>query len=70
MSAWQWQLWLSPRPTKRSVTAEDTTIQSADGSILYEFLELEKDGELVQCVQETHFIKYESVKGGKSGPPL
>ncbi|KAK9899540.1 hypothetical protein P389DRAFT_207207 [Cystobasidium minutum MCA 4210] len=65
-----WQLWLSPRPAKRSNTADSKTIEAPHGSILYEFLEFEKDGELVQGVRETHVIVHDSVRKGKSGPPL
>lgn len=65
-----WQLWLSPRPARRTHTADKAIIQAPHGSIRYEFLQVEKDGELVEAVQETHYIAHENVKQGKSGPPL
>jgi len=65
-----WQLWLSPRPARRNHTADKAVIEAPHGSIRYEFLQLEKDGELVDAVQETHFISHASVRQGKSGPPL
>lgn len=69
MEASRWQHALSARP-RRSNTANSPSIEGAGGAILYEFMQLEKDGELLHVVQETHRIAYESVRQGKTGPPL
>lgn len=68
MSAWQ--LWLSPRPARRTHTADKAVVYAPHNSVRYEFLQIEKDGEMVEAVQETHYIAHQHVKQGKSGPPL
>ncbi|KAK4238364.1 hypothetical protein C8A03DRAFT_43878 [Achaetomium macrosporum] len=62
-----WQLWLSPRPLRRTETPVEPRMLSADDASLYEFL-YEADGRLV--VKETHYASNKQVLQGASGPPL
>lgn len=62
-----WQLWLSPRPTRRTNTAAQPAVRTAGDIIRYNFTE-EDDGRHV--VKETHFIRKQAVRNGNSGPPL
>ncbi|RYP45557.1 hypothetical protein DL768_008106 [Monosporascus sp. mg162] len=66
-SVWVWQLWLSPRPKRRTNIASQSTFTTAGGAAVYEFL-IEDDGSW--GVGETHFIDNPIVKAGLSGPPL
>ncbi|KAK9415300.1 hypothetical protein SUNI508_02148 [Seiridium unicorne] len=62
-----WQLWLSPRPTRRSNTAIQPKVLTAGDIILYEF-HMEDDSR--RTVQETHYMNKKAVRDGLSGPPL
>ncbi|KAK8070919.1 hypothetical protein PG997_011122 [Apiospora hydei] len=64
---WGWQLWLSPRPTRRTRTPAEPRMLSVDDAALYEF-NYEDGGRLF--VRETHYADNPSVKAGLSGPPL
>ena len=61
------QLWLSPRPVRRTNTAGKAQLMSAGDAALFEFLRAE-DGKWF--VRETHYIDNPIVKAGLSGPPL
>ena len=61
------QHWLSARPVRTNVAAQETA-HSAGEAILYEFLRSQDDGRAI--VQETHYISNPTVKAGLSGPPL
>ncbi|KAF2177778.1 hypothetical protein K469DRAFT_719540 [Zopfia rhizophila CBS 207.26] len=61
------QLWLSPRPVRRTNIADKAQILSAGDAALFEFLTAE-DGRWF--VRETHYIDNPLVKAGLSGPPL
>lgn len=63
---YNWQLWLSPRPTQRTKTVQDASVLAAQNSILYEF-PVHKGH---RAVRETHYLREKSVREGKSGPPL
>lgn len=62
-----WQLWLSPRPEKRTVNTSETTFVTAGNAALYEPI-AEPDG--LWYLKETHYIDNPIVTAGKSGPPL
>ncbi|GAP88224.1 hypothetical protein SAMD00023353_3000140 [Rosellinia necatrix] len=62
-----WQLWLSPRPLRRSITATETSFTATGGAARYDILP-EADGRW--GVRETHYIENPRVKTGQSGPPL
>lgn len=62
-----WQLWLSPRPLRRTRTPSAPRMLSPHDAALYEFL-YEKDGRFV--VKETHYANNQAVRAGISGPPL
>ncbi|PHH80588.1 hypothetical protein CDD80_847 [Ophiocordyceps camponoti-rufipedis] len=62
-----WQLWLSPRPTRRTSTTSETSLLAAHDAALFEFL-TDEDGRWV--VQETHYMNNKVVRDGLSGPPL
>ncbi|RDA93289.1 hypothetical protein CP533_2046 [Ophiocordyceps camponoti-saundersi (nom. inval.)] len=64
---WAWQLWLSPRPLRRTTATSNHSLLAAHDAALFEFLE-DQHGRWV--VQETHYIKNKVVKDGLSGPPL
>jgi len=61
------QLWLSPRPQRRSETPAEPQMLSWNDSALYEYL-YEDDGRFV--VRETHYASNKQVRDGVSGPPL
>lgn len=61
-----WQRWLSPRPTQRSKTVQDASVIAHEGAIVYEF-PVHKGH---RAVQETHYLREQSVREGRSGPPL
>ncbi|CVK95987.1 uncharacterized protein FMAN_13907 [Fusarium mangiferae] len=62
-----WQLWLSPRPMRRTETPSEPRMLSQNGAALFEF-HYEGDGRLV--VRETHHAENKLVQDGRSGPPL
>ncbi|KAK6957467.1 hypothetical protein Daesc_000253 [Daldinia eschscholtzii] len=62
-----WQLWLSPRPLKRTDTPLESRMLSPNDAALYEFL-YDDDGRFV--VKETHYAENKAVRDGLSGPPL
>ncbi|KAG9496325.1 hypothetical protein J7337_012911 [Fusarium musae] len=62
-----WQLWLSPRPARRTETPSEPRMLSQNGAALFEF-QYERDGRLV--VRETHYAENKLVQNGRSGPPL
>ncbi|RYP55562.1 hypothetical protein DL769_010119 [Monosporascus sp. CRB-8-3] len=63
---WGWQLWLSPRPLRRTPTSSEPHILGAHDAVLFEFLE--EDGRMV--IKETHYADKKIVRDGLSGPPL
>jgi hypothetical protein len=63
---WQWQLWLSPRPLRRTDTSREPSILAANDSALFEFKK--EDGRWV--VIENHCISNPIVRKGLSGPQL
>ncbi|KAI5854498.1 hypothetical protein GGS23DRAFT_474725 [Durotheca rogersii] len=65
--AWGWQLWLSPRPSRRTPTPCEPRVLSPNDAALYEFL-YEDDRRFV--VKETHYAENQAVQDGLSGPPL
>ncbi|KAH7323180.1 hypothetical protein B0I35DRAFT_194131 [Stachybotrys elegans] len=65
--AWQWQLWLSPRPLHRTPNTKLKSFMSAGNMARFDILD-EPDGSWT--VQETHFIDNPHVRAGRSGPPL
>ncbi|KAF3763872.1 hypothetical protein M406DRAFT_323355 [Cryphonectria parasitica EP155] len=64
--AYNWQLWLSARPTQRTKSVQNATVPSAGDAILYEFPV--HNG--LRAVRETHYLSNKTVRDGKSGPPL
>ncbi|KAI1377705.1 hypothetical protein F4677DRAFT_415280 [Hypoxylon crocopeplum] len=62
-----WQLWLSPRPLRRTVFPSERHILSAHNAALFEFLEHD-DGRTF--IRETHYVDNKVVRDGLSGPPL
>jgi hypothetical protein len=64
---WAWQVWLSPRPSKRTRTSSEPAVLAAYDAALFEFLQ-ESDGRWV--VRETHYIDNKLVTDGLSGPFL
>lgn len=62
-----WQLWLSPRPVRRTETPADARMLAPQDVALFEFI-YEDDGRLV--VKETHYADNKVVREGRSGPPL
>ncbi|ORY71070.1 uncharacterized protein BCR38DRAFT_415851 [Pseudomassariella vexata] len=64
---WAWQLWLSPRPPHRSITATQSSFTATGNSARYDVLTV-PDG--LWGVRETHYIDNPRVKAGESGPPL
>ncbi|KAI1192843.1 hypothetical protein F5X97DRAFT_339692 [Nemania serpens] len=64
---WRWQLWLSPRPLRRSNISSPSTFTTAHNAALYEFLD---EGRGRWGVRETHYIDNPLVRAGLSGPPL
>ncbi|KAG4217914.1 hypothetical protein PC116_g33606 [Phytophthora cactorum] len=62
-----WQLWLSPRPLRRTDTPLESRMLSPNDAALYEFL-YDDDGRFV--VKETHYAENKAVRDGLSGPPL
>ncbi|KAI1119039.1 hypothetical protein F5Y14DRAFT_396263 [Nemania sp. NC0429] len=62
-----WQLWLSPRPLRRTETPAEGRVLSPFGAALYEFFTRE-DGHMI--VKETHYANNKVVQNGQSGPPL
>ncbi|KAI1426167.1 hypothetical protein F5Y12DRAFT_794628 [Xylaria sp. FL1777] len=62
-----WQLWLSPRPVRRTETPVEPRMLSPADAALYEFIAHE-DGRFL--VKETHFADNKLVRNGLSGPPL
>lgn len=63
---YNWQLWLSPRPTQRTKSVQEASVFDAEGSILYEFPQYKGH----RAVRETHYLSSKTVRDGKSGPPL
>ncbi|KAI1356620.1 hypothetical protein F5Y01DRAFT_267882 [Xylaria sp. FL0043] len=63
----RWQLWLSPRPVKRTPISSEPRIVQAHDAALFEFL-TEDNGRWV--VRETHYFDNKVVRDGLSGPPL
>ncbi|KAJ4304907.1 hypothetical protein N0V90_000435 [Kalmusia sp. IMI 367209] len=64
---WAWQLWLSPRPVRRTETPIEPRQLSPNNAALYEYT-YEDDGRLI--VKETHYENNTAVREGRSGPPL
>lgn len=64
--AYNWQLWLSPRPTQRTKFVQEPAFLTAGELSLYEFPLY--NGHRV--AQETHYISNKAVREGKSAPPL
>ncbi|GJC93315.1 putative ankyrin repeat domain-containing protein 29 protein [Colletotrichum tabaci] len=62
-----WQLWLSPRPRKRTNISTQSSFVTAGDAARFDIL-TEDDGRW--GLRETHFINNPLVKAGKSGPPL
>ncbi|KAI0120165.1 hypothetical protein GGR51DRAFT_545177 [Nemania sp. FL0031] len=65
--AWWWQLWLSPRPLRRTNISTQSSFVTAGNAARFDIL-TEDDGRW--GVRETHDIKNPIVKAGLSGPPL
>lgn len=63
---YRWQLWLSPRPTQRTKSVQQTSILGAEQAILYDFPTHKGH----RAVRETHYLNKKIVRDGKSGPPL
>jgi len=61
------QLWLSPRPMRRTNTADKAHLMSAGDAALFEFL---KSDHGRWYVRETHYLDNPIVQKGLSGPPL
>lgn len=66
LPSWLQQL-LSPRPRQRTFTANDASVSSPDDAILYDFV---KNKAGLSAVRETHYLRNDGVREGKSGPPL
>ncbi|KAI1430765.1 hypothetical protein GGR50DRAFT_698692 [Xylaria sp. CBS 124048] len=64
---WAWQLWLSPRPLRRTNISSQLTFKTIQNAALYQFLDEEDGG---WGVRETHYIDNPLVRAGLSGPPL
>lgn len=71
---WAWskmfknqQLWLSPRPVRRTNTAAKAQLMAAGDAALFEFLKADNGK---WFVRETHYIEHPLVKAGRSGPFL
>ncbi|GFF22559.1 hypothetical protein IFM61606_08541 [Aspergillus udagawae] len=62
-----WQLWLSPRPQKRTRNNSQPSFNHLGDAALYEPLS-KADG--LWYVRETHYIENALVRAGLSGPPL
>ncbi|KAI1660863.1 hypothetical protein F4813DRAFT_348612 [Daldinia decipiens] len=62
-----WQLWLSPRPLRRTDTPLGPRMLSPNDAALYEFF-YNDEGHLI--VRETHYAENQVVRDGLSGPPL
>jgi hypothetical protein len=65
--AWRWQLWLSPRPKRRTAASSESRITTAHGAALFEFF-TEENGHFF--VRETHYMDNPIVRKGLSGPLL
>lgn len=61
-----WQHWLSPRPAQRTKYVHDASVRDEHGSILFEFPMYKGH----RAVRETHDLKEQNVREGRSGPPL
>ncbi|KAI0174359.1 hypothetical protein BJ166DRAFT_511959 [Pestalotiopsis sp. NC0098] len=64
---WFWQLWLSPRPARRTNISAQLSFVTAGDAARFDIL-TEDDG--LWGLRETHFIDNPLVKKGLSGPPL
>ncbi|KAL8942499.1 MAG: hypothetical protein Q9216_001643 [Gyalolechia sp. 2 TL-2023] len=64
---WAWQLWLSPRPRRRTANTSQESFVTSGNAALYETVS--KPGGL-WAIKETHYIENPVVKAGLSGPPL
>lgn len=64
--AYNWQLFLSSRPTDRTKFVTEETVFTAEEAIKYEF-PIHKG---LRAVRETHYFSNKGVRDGKSGPPL
>ncbi|KAK7954817.1 hypothetical protein PG988_015511 [Apiospora saccharicola] len=62
-----YQLWLSPRPSRRTRTPTGPHLLSPDEAALFEF-HYDENGRFF--VRETHYAHKPSVRAGLSGPPL
>jgi hypothetical protein len=62
-----WQLWLSPRPLRRTETPIEPRMLAPGDTALFEFL-YEDDGRFI--VRERHYADNKAVRDGLSGPPL
>ncbi|KAH7383959.1 hypothetical protein BKA66DRAFT_463180 [Pyrenochaeta sp. MPI-SDFR-AT-0127] len=62
-----WQLWLSPRPLRRTKTPVERRMMAPEDAALFEYI-YQDDGRLV--VKETHYADSLAVREGRSGPPL
>ena len=64
---WAWQLWLSPRPPRRTANTSQQSFVTSGSAALYETVS--KPGGL-WAIKETHYKENPVVKAGLSGPPL
>jgi hypothetical protein len=64
---WAWQLWLSPRPRRRTANTSQESFVTSGNAALYETVS--KPGGL-WAIKETHYVENPVVKAGLSGPPL
>ncbi|KAI0879964.1 uncharacterized protein GGS22DRAFT_176317 [Annulohypoxylon maeteangense] len=62
-----WQLWLSPRPLRRTDTPAEPCMLSPNDAALFEFL-YDDNNRLI--VRETHYANNKAVQDGVSGPSM
>ena len=62
-----WQLWLSPRPVKRTETPVKARMPYLEDAALFEYV---YEDDVLLVVKETHYAEKIAVREGRSGPPL
>lgn len=63
------QRWLSPRPPRTDV-ADLTILPGPEGSVLFEWLSVEKNGVVQPVLQATYDLSHPFNLDGKASPPL
>lgn len=63
------QNWLSPRPP-RTFIADQSISRGPGGSVVFEWIRVEKDGKLQPVLEATYDLSHEFNKTGGATPPL